>query len=150
MHRQRGGRCARPSPTSRLPLTPSKVMELIGIDDPPPSGRRCARRRRDSARAGRARRWRAQGRGPAARAAAKRCSRVLLDPAALAKVIPGCHALEQTGANRYRADVTVGVGMIKARYAAEIALCATSTRRSSLRLAGSGLSAGRRPRAPAW
>lgn len=64
---------------------------------------------------------------------------MLLDPAALAKVIPGCHALHQTGPNRYRADVTVGVGMIKARYAAEIALSDLEPPRR-LRLAGSGLS----------
>ena len=62
-----------------------------------------------------------------------------LGAADLAKVIPGCHALHQTGPNRYRADVTVGVGMIKARYAAEIALSDLEPPRR-LRLAGSGLS----------
>jgi 2-furoyl-CoA dehydrogenase large subunit len=64
---------------------------------------------------------------------------VLLDPVALARVIPGCNALESVGPNRYRADVTVGVGMIKARYAAEIALSEIEAPRR-LRLAGSGLS----------
>ena len=64
---------------------------------------------------------------------------VLLDPVALAKVIPGCHALERIGENRYRADVTVGVGMVKARYAAEIALSELQPPHS-VRLSGSGLS----------
>ena len=45
---------------------------------------------------------------------------VLLDPVALARVIPGCHALQSDGPNRYRADVTVGVGLIKARYEAPL------------------------------
>ncbi|HBF51756.1 MAG TPA: carbon monoxide dehydrogenase, partial [Massilia sp.] len=65
--------------------------------------------------------------------------RVLLDPVALAKVIPGCNALEPVGEHRYRADVTVGVGMVKARYAAEVALSELDPPRS-LRLAGTGLS----------
>jgi 2-furoyl-CoA dehydrogenase large subunit len=47
--------------------------------------------------------------------------------------------LEPAGENRYRADVTVGVGMIKARYSAEVALSELDPPRS-LRLAGSGLS----------
>ena len=42
---------------------------------------------------------------------------MLLDPTALARVIPGCHALVSTGANQYRADDTVGVGLVKARSA---------------------------------
>jgi 2-furoyl-CoA dehydrogenase large subunit len=64
---------------------------------------------------------------------------VLLDPVALAKVIPGCHALEQTGENQYRADVTLGVGMVKARYAAEISLSELDPPHR-LRLAGAGTS----------
>jgi 2-furoyl-CoA dehydrogenase large subunit len=64
---------------------------------------------------------------------------VLLDPAALAKVVPGCHALEQVGDNHYRADITVGVGLIKARYEAEIVLSELAPPHR-LRLAGAGLS----------
>jgi len=58
---------------------------------------------------------------------------------ALAKVIPGCHALESTGDNQYRADVTLGVGMVKARYAAEISLSELDPPHR-LRLAGAGTS----------
>ena len=64
---------------------------------------------------------------------------VLLDPVALARVIPGCHALVADGPNRYRADVTVGVGLVKARYAASIELSEIDAPRR-LRLAGVGRS----------
>jgi 2-furoyl-CoA dehydrogenase large subunit len=64
---------------------------------------------------------------------------VLLDPEALARVIPGCHQLDRIGDNRYRADVTVGVGLVKARYEAEIALSDLDPPHA-LRLAGSGMS----------
>jgi 2-furoyl-CoA dehydrogenase large subunit len=65
--------------------------------------------------------------------------RTLLDPQALARIIPGCHALEAVGPNRFRADVTVGVGLVKARYAAQIELSDLDPPRS-LRLAASGSS----------
>ena len=64
---------------------------------------------------------------------------VLLDPVALAKVIPGCHELKTDGEGRYRADVTVGIGLIKARYEALIKLSDIQPPHS-LRLAGSGSS----------
>lgn len=141
-----------------LPLTPSKVMALIGDDEPPPSkhakmapaapdyaplaadspaGAHAAQSANAKPAKG--------GKALAARgevvldAAPEAVFRVLLDPQALAKVIPGCNALEPAGENRYRADVTVGVGMIKARYSAEVALSELDPPRS-LRLAGSGLS----------
>jgi 2-furoyl-CoA dehydrogenase large subunit len=120
-----------------LPLTPSKVMELIGIDEPPPS--------KAPAQAAPPAATSKGGKALAARgevmldATPERVFRVLLDPVALAKVIPGCNALQPAGENRYRADVSVGVGMIKARYAAEVALSELDPPRS-LRLAGSGLS----------
>ena len=47
---------------------------------------------------------------------------LLLDDAKLAAVIPGCHELEQTGENAYRADVTLGVGPINGRFAASVSL----------------------------
>jgi len=146
-----------------LPLTPSKVMDLIGADEPPPSqavAQSQARMRAPAAvpvaggdaipstaavgavNAGKTGKG---GKSLGARgevvlaATPEAVFRVLLDPAALAKVIPGCNALEPNGEHRYRADVTVGVGMIKARYSAEVALSELDPPRS-LRLAGSGLS----------
>jgi 2-furoyl-CoA dehydrogenase large subunit len=124
-----------------LPLTPSKVMELVGIDEPPPSQAAAGTDTEPAAA-------RPAGKGGKALAARgevvldappQAVFDVLLDPAALAKVIPGCNALEPAGQNRYRAEVTVGVGMIKARYQAEVELSELDPPRS-LRLAGAGLS----------
>jgi 2-furoyl-CoA dehydrogenase large subunit len=122
-----------------LPLTPSKIMDLIGAEEPPPSKAVAQQQPPAPAAGGKG------GKSLAARgevvldAPPEAVFRVLLDPVALAKVIPGCNALEPAGENRYRADVSVGVGMIKARYAAEVALSELDPPRS-LRLAGSGLS----------
>ena len=135
-----------------LPLTPSRVMDLIGMADPAPSA--------GSAAASMASTDKAVAAGQASQPGGKSAKggkalsaqgeillpatpeavfAVLLDPVALARVIPGCNALESIGPNRYRADVTVGVGMIKARYAAEVALSEIEAPHR-LRLAGSGLS----------
>ena len=46
----------------------------------------------------------------------------LLDPAVLATVIPGCHELERTQDNTYRADVTMGVGPVRGRFEVTITL----------------------------
>jgi 2-furoyl-CoA dehydrogenase large subunit len=124
----------------RLPLTPAKVMALIGIDDQPPSKPELAQ---DAANA-------RSTKGGGGKALTARGSvdldatpeaifAVLLDPAQLAKVVPGCHALQRTAENQYRADVTVGVGMIKARYEAQIGLSELDPPHR-LRLSGSGLS----------
>jgi 2-furoyl-CoA dehydrogenase large subunit len=123
----------------QLPLTPSRALALIGADEPPPPAALAAAMAAEPAqpvRGGLA----LQARGHVDIAAPPdRVFAVLLDPAALARVIPGCHALDQTGPNQYRADVTVGVGLVKARYAARIALSEIDAPRS-LRLAGDGQS----------
>jgi 2-furoyl-CoA dehydrogenase large subunit len=48
--------------------------------------------------------------------------RALLDPDILARTIPGCHKLDLVSPNSYRADVSLGVGIIKGRFAAQVAL----------------------------
>jgi 2-furoyl-CoA dehydrogenase large subunit len=111
-----------------LPLTPSKVCALLGVADPPPS----------KAPAG-GHALTATG-SVELQATPEAVYRVLLDPQALAKVIPGCSALERLGENRYRADVTVGIGLVKARYEAEIELSELDPPRG-LRLSGKGVSA---------
>jgi 2-furoyl-CoA dehydrogenase large subunit len=121
----------------RLPLTPSKVRTLIGIDEPPrPTGME-PDENLDVAPAG----------GPALRAndsvvipaSPQQVFDTLLDPQTLAAIIPGCHDLVFEGENRYRADVTVGVGMIRARFEAKVALSDLDPPHS-LRLSGSGSS----------
>jgi carbon monoxide dehydrogenase subunit G len=47
---------------------------------------------------------------------------VITDPAVLARTIPGCLTLEQTGDDEYRMNVSVGVGAIKGTYAGEVRL----------------------------
>jgi len=122
----------------RLPLTPPKVMALIGIDDPEPS-------RPELREAPAAKPATPGGKALTARgtvdlpATPEAVFAVLLDPKALAKVIPGCHALDETAPNQYRADVTVGVGMIKARFEARIGLSEIDAPHR-LRLAGAGIS----------
>ncbi|MBB5411313.1 2-furoyl-CoA dehydrogenase large subunit [Paraburkholderia sp. HC6.4b] len=122
----------------RLPLTPPKVMALIGIDDPEPS-------RPELREAPAAKPATPGGKALTARgtvdlpATPEAVFGVLLDPKALAQVIPGCHALDETAPNQYRADVTVGVGMIKARFEARIGLSEIDAPHR-LRLAGAGIS----------
>ena len=48
--------------------------------------------------------------------------RTLLDPDALAAVIPGCDRLELTGENEYRATVSLGVGPVRGRFVATVRL----------------------------
>ncbi|MDB5917340.1 MAG: cdhA, partial [Massilia sp.] len=111
----------------RLPMTPSRLHALLGFDDPPPSGPRNG----SATAAGKPiKPVKAPAGGHALAmsgsvdlpATPEQVYAVLLDPDALVKVIPGCHALEQVGPNHYRADVTLGIGLVKARYAAEIRL----------------------------
>jgi len=123
----------------RLPLTPPKVMAMIGIDDPEPSRpeyREAPATKPATPGGGRA--LTAQGTVDLP-APPEAVFAVLLDPKALAKVIPGCHALDETAPNQYRADVTVGVGMIKARFEARIGLSEIEAPHR-LRLAGAGIS----------
>ena len=47
---------------------------------------------------------------------------VITDPAVLARTIPGCESLEQTGNDEYRMNVSVGVGAIRGTYAGEVKL----------------------------
>ncbi len=77
-----------------LPLTPSKIMDLIGAEEPPPSKAVAEQQPPAPAAGGKG------GKSLAARgevvldASPEAVFRVLLDPVALAKVIPGCNALE--------------------------------------------------------
>lgn len=47
---------------------------------------------------------------------------MLLDPATLEAIIPGCHGVEKVSDTHFRADVTMGIGPVKGRYKAEITL----------------------------
>lgn len=120
----------------RLPLTPSRVLALL--DTPDPASQASRKPVAAPALPGEGQALQAQGEVRIA-ATPEQVFAVLLDPAALARVIPGCHALVADGPNRYRAEVTVGVGLVKARYEARIQLSDIEAPRR-LRLAGSGQS----------
>ena len=62
---------------------------------------------------------------------------VITDPAVLARTIPGCESLEQTGDDEYRMNVSVGVGAVRGTYAGEVRL-ADQKRPSSYVMHASG------------
>ena len=120
----------------RLPLTPSRVRELIGITEsaPPPTPDAPAIDRPAGGSA-------VQVSGSVQFAAEPATVyAAMLDPQILKRIIPGCHELEQEDEHAYRADVTVGIGLIKARFQARVSLTDLQPPRS-LRLNGSGTSA---------
>lgn len=127
------------TPDIALPLTPSKVLALLAVKEPPPPAslsKMIAARAPSNLSSGLS----LHSSGSILIAASpEKVFAVLLDPEALARVIPGCHALVPVGENSYRADVTVGVGLIKARYVANIVLSDIDAPHS-LRLAGQGMS----------
>jgi len=47
---------------------------------------------------------------------------MLLDPATLQAVIPGCHNVQKVSDTHFRADVTLGIGPVKGRYRADVKL----------------------------
>ncbi len=102
----------------RLPLTPQRVLDLIGESEPDaPVGTR-----QPQPESG-ANVLAASGSVTIA-AAPQTVFAALTDVQSLARIIPGCSQLQRVGADRYRAEVVLGVGPVKARYTAEIALSA--------------------------
>jgi 2-furoyl-CoA dehydrogenase large subunit len=120
-----------------LPLTPSKVRTLIGITEPPRPSWMSETEAEVSSSGGSKLRAKDSVELPGN---SREVFDALLDPETLAAIIPGCHGLELTGENQYRADVTVGVGMIRARFDARVAIYDLDPPRS-LKLRGSGKSA---------
>lgn len=47
---------------------------------------------------------------------------LLMDPAAMARCIPGCEGLEEKGKDRYEATLKVGVGSVKGTYRGKVEL----------------------------
>ncbi|MFN3347643.1 xanthine dehydrogenase family protein molybdopterin-binding subunit [Pseudorhodoplanes sp.] len=100
-----------------LPLTPAKIAKhLHGEEKEPPH----AFVRPAVAAAG----IRAlHGSGEAKVAAAPDAVwELLLDPATLAAIIPGCHGVARVSETHFRADVTLGIGPVTGRYKADIRL----------------------------
>ncbi len=99
----------------RLPVVPSRVAGWIHGPETPPT-------RPSSAPAPTGARALA-GQGEVVVAGApERVWAMLLDPKALADLIPGCHRLDAVGTGAYRATVTLGAGPVRGRFEAEVRL----------------------------
>lgn len=105
----------------KLPLTPARVKALMGETEKPPRTASAA----------------APAIPKVTRPGAKAMSGVgsltvpaspdlvwaaLLDPKILAKTIPGCHSLDELSPNNYRAEVSLGVGIVRGRFTARVAI----------------------------
>jgi 2-furoyl-CoA dehydrogenase large subunit len=101
-----------------LPLVPAKLADHVrGAEPPPPDAR--SSEPSQSAKGGR--QLRGEGRAQVA-APPEAVWNMLLDPATLQAVIPGCHAVEKISDTHFRADVTIGIGPVKGRYRADVKL----------------------------
>jgi 2-furoyl-CoA dehydrogenase large subunit len=99
-----------------LPLIASKVARIVhGEEPPPPSG--------DQAELRHANDGQLRGEGEImVPAPADQVWETLLDPEALAAVIPGCHKLDEVEKNSYHAEVSLGVGPVRGKFRAKVAL----------------------------
>ncbi|MGA0830261.1 MAG: SRPBCC family protein [Nitriliruptoraceae bacterium] len=69
----------------------------------------------------------------------RRLWEALMDPAVLARTLPGCERLEATGPDSYRATITAGVASIKGTYLGTVELSdRVEPERYRLRAGGSG------------
>jgi len=116
-----------------LPMTPPRLAALLDPSEPPrPSGPVAAPA--------------AKGRGlsgsgeVAVPVPPEQVWAMLLDPRALPSLLPGCEALELSGDNSYRARLSLGVGPVRGRYAAQVRLFDLEPPRA-LKLAGEGIGA---------
>src|SRR6185436_8337161 len=100
-----------------LPLVPARLAELVrGAEPPPPAGGIAAAPARESDR-------RLRGEGQASvKGAPEQVWAMLLDPATLQSVIPGCQRVDKVTDTHFRADVTLGVGPVSGRYRADVEL----------------------------
>lgn len=102
-----------------LPLAPSVLADLLHPEEPPPPASASPVRGLEAAPHGRG----LTGTGAVTvRADVDSVWSALLDPDSLARIIPGCHRLDLVADNRYRADVSIGIGVVKARFGAEVEL----------------------------
>ena len=101
-----------------LPLVPAKLAQLVrGAEPAPPTGR--AGKQIEKRGGGR----NLHGEGEAiVGGPAEQVWNMLLNPATLQAVIPGCHAVQKISDTHFRADVTLGIGPVKGRYRADVKL----------------------------
>jgi 2-furoyl-CoA dehydrogenase large subunit len=100
-----------------LPLVPARLAELVrGAEPEPPKGRLKTSAPSEGDR-------RLHGKGDASvNATPEQVWRMLLDPATLQAVIPGCRHVGKISETHFRADVTLGIGPVTGRYRADVEL----------------------------
>jgi 2-furoyl-CoA dehydrogenase large subunit len=100
-----------------LPLVPARLAELVrGDEPPPPAGGATSAPAREGDR-------RLRGEGKASvKGAPEQVWAMLLDPATLQSVIPGCQRVDKITDTHFRADVTLGIGPVSGRYRADVEL----------------------------
>ena len=101
-----------------LPMTPTRISAMIHGDEVAPSNDENGRvaPKKDVSNV-------LSGRGETiVTAAPQEIWKTLLDPTALATVIPGCHKLDQVEENNYKAEVSLGVGPVRGRFKANVSL----------------------------
>ena len=102
-----------------LPLTPARIAEILEAEEPPPPEGTVAAPAAAPVGEGHA----LKGAGTTlVPAAPEMVWQTLLDPEALAAVIPGCHALDLVAENQYHATVSLGVGPVRGRFEAGVRL----------------------------
>jgi 2-furoyl-CoA dehydrogenase large subunit len=100
-----------------LPLLPARLADTLrGTETAAPAGQA----KQGDARQG-DRKLSGEGSAPVT-AAPEQVWAMLLDPATLAAVIPGCHGVKKISDTDFNADVTIGVGPVRGRYRAKVML----------------------------
>ena len=115
-----------------LPMTPSRVIELIAPAETPPANV-------TRALPTDGKRFSTSGSVDIA-APLEAVYRVLHDPRALALIIPGCRQLEALGDDRYVADVSLSVGLVRIGFHVEMSIVDEEPMRH-IRLSGKGAGA---------
>jgi 2-furoyl-CoA dehydrogenase large subunit len=101
-----------------LPLVPARLAQIVrGSEPAQPNGRAGEP---DATRDG-GRRLRGEGTATVS-APPERVWAMLLDPATLQAVIPGCHGVEKVSDTHFRADVTLGIGPVRGHYRGDVLL----------------------------
>jgi 2-furoyl-CoA dehydrogenase large subunit len=99
-----------------LPLYPARLASLVRGPEPAPSAGRVAEAAPEGGRA-------LRGEGSATvNATPEHIWAMLLDPAMLKAIIPGCHTVQKLSDTHFRVDVTLGIGPVKGHYHADITL----------------------------
>lgn len=107
-----------------LPLTPARIAEFLDAEPSAPEGYKPAAPAIGKGLTG-------QGKARVS-ASPQAIWNLLMDPEQLAAIIPGAHGVSKPSEDRFRADVTLGVGPVKGRYKVDVALSDLDPPRSAL------------------